>query len=287
MFKEIDKLRNLIAESKLDRVLQILREEIPAYPDQKNQLFTLSSTFNEYRRKENMGMLSDAEAIKNRAQLSYALLELLNDLENQNGVSETKGEPELTQRVKTSSLKKTVFISYNHHDMEIANKLKDKLTAENIQVIIDSESMQAGEDIKEFIEKCVRETDATISLISTNSLLSAWVAMESINTFYHEKTNTNKKFIACFLTDDFFNRDFTDTALDHVDGEIKKIQDLVTARMEKNRSIRDLQNELTRYTELRNNMDEIIRRLRESLCIDIRMENFESNFKKMVQAINS
>ena len=287
MFKEIDKLRNLIAESKLDRVLQILREEIPAYPDQKNQLFTLSSTFNEYRRKENMGMLSDAEAIKNRAQLSYALLELLNDLENQNGVSETKGEPELTQRVKTSSLKKTVFISYNHHDMEIANKLKDKLTAENIQVIIDSESMQAGEDIKEFIEKCVRETDATISLISTNSLLSAWVAMESINTFYHEKTNTNKKFIACFLTDDFFNRDFTDTALDHVDEEIKKIQNLVTARMEKNRSIRDLQNELTRYTELRNNMDEIIRRLRESLCIDIRMENFESNFKKMVQAINS
>ena len=287
MFKEIDKLRNLIAESKLDRVLQILREEIPAYPDQKNQLFTLSSTFNEYRRKENMGMFSDAEAIKNRAQLSYALLELLNDLENQNCVSETKGEPELTQRIKTSSLKKTVFISYNHHDMEIANKLKDKLTAENIQVIIDSESMQAGEDIKEFIEKCVRETDATISLISTNSLLSAWVAMESINTFYHEKTNTNKKFIACFLTDDFFNRDFTDTALDHVDGEIKKIQNLVTARMEKNRSIRDLQNELTRYTELRNNMDEIIRRLRESLCIDIRMENFESNFKKMVQAINS
>jgi hypothetical protein len=287
MFKEIDKLRNLIAESKLDRVLQILREEIPAYPDQKNQLFTLSSTFNEFRRKENMGMLSQADTIKNRAQLSYALLELLNDLENSNGVSENEVVPESKQTVKTASLKKTVFISYNHHDMEIANKLKDKLTAENIQVIIDSESMQAGEDIKEFIEKCVRETGATISLISTNSLLSAWVAMESINTFYHEKTDTGKKFIACFLTDDFFNRDFTDTALDHVDGEIKKIQNLVTDRMEKNRSIRDLQNELTRYTELRNNMDEIIRRLRESLCIDMRMENFELNFKKVVQAINS
>ena len=287
MLKEIDKLRNLIAESKLDRALQILREEIPAYPDQKNQLLTLSSTFNEFRKKENMGMLSEADTIKNRAQLSYALLELLNDLENQNGVSENKVEAELSQPVKNATLKKTVFISYNHHDMETANKLKDKLTAENIQVIIDSESMQAGEDIKEFIEKCVRETGTTISLVSTNSLLSAWVAMESINTIYHEKTDTNKKFIACFLTDDFFKRDFTDTALDHVDGEIKEIQKLVTARMEKNRSIRDLQNELTRYTELRNNMDEIIRRLRESLCIDIRMENFELNFKKMVLAINA
>lgn len=287
MLKEIDKLRNLIAESKLDRALQILREEIQAYPDHKNQLLTLSSTFNEFRKKENMGMLSEADTIKNRAQLSYALLELVNDLENSNGVTENKAEAESFQPVKTTALKKTVFISYNHHDTETANKLKDKLAAENIQVIIDSESMQPGEDIKEFIEKCVRETGTTISLVSTNSLLSAWVAMETINTFYHEKADTNKKFIACFLTDDFFNRDFTDTALDHVDGEIKEIQKLVTARMEKNRSIRDLQNELTRYTELRNNMDEIIRRLRESLCIDIRMENFELNFKKMVQAINA
>jgi hypothetical protein len=111
--------------------------------------------------------------------------------------------------------------------------------------------------------------------------------MESINTFYHEKTDAKKKFIACFITDDFLKRDFTDLALDHVDGEIKEIQGLITARMEKNRSIRDLQNELSRMTELRNNMDEIIRRLRESLCIDIRDEKLQSNFTKITEAVNS
>lgn len=153
--------------------------------------------------------------------------------------------------------------------------------------MIDSEKMQAGEDIKEFIEKCVRDTGTTISLISKNSLLSAWVAMESINTFYHEKTDTKKKFIACFITDDFFNRNFTDDALDHIEGEIKEIQGLITTRMEKNRSIRDVQNELTRMTELRNSIDEIIRRLRESLCIDIRGENLANNFQKILQSIYS
>ena len=75
-------------------------------------------------------------------------------------------------------------------------------------------------------------------------------------------------------------------ALDHIDGEIKQIQALITSRMEKNRSIRDLQNELTRITELRNNMDEIVRRLRESLCIDIRDEKLENNFSKITGTIN-
>ncbi len=111
--------------------------------------------------------------------------------------------------------------------------------------------------------------------------------MESINTFYHEKTDINKKFIACYIDDDFFNRDFTDNALDSIEEQIKEIQELISRRMEKNRSIRDLQNELSRMTELRNNMDEVVRRLRESLCVDIRNGNFENNFHKILEAINS
>ncbi len=285
MITDIDKLRRFIAENKMDRVLQVLKDDIAAYPDLQNQLLTISAKFTDIRKKENIGLLDDSEAMKFNAQVSYAVLELLNEMEQQNGSAAGLNKPVQVQPEKPGKAEHNVFISYNHHDMEIANKLKEQLNAKNIQVVIDSERMQAGEDIKEFIEKCVRETGTTISLISTNSLLSAWVAMESINTFYHEKTDEKKKFIACFITDDFFKRNFTDEALDHIDGEIKEIQSLITARMEKNRSIRDLQNELTRMTELRNNMDEIIRRLRESLCIDIRGENMQTNFPKILQAI--
>jgi hypothetical protein len=280
MITDIDKLRKFIGENKTDRVLQILKDEIAVYPNLQNQVITLSAKFADIRRKENTGLLDDSEAIKFNTQINFSLLEMMNEIEQQN-------TNEQTTPIIRNTIQKTVFISYNHHDSETANKLKEKLSAQNIQVVIDSERMQAGEDIKEFIEKSVRETETTISLVSATSLLSAWVAMESINTFYHEKTNAQKKFIACFITDDFFKRDFTDRALDYIDGEIKEIQNLVTARMEKNRSIRDLQNELTRFTELRNNMDEIVRRLRESLCIDIRDEKLESNFNKIINTVNS
>jgi len=282
---EIDKIRRLIAESKLDRAIKKINEDIGNYPGMRNQLITLSSNFNELRNKENMGLLEEREIFKSRSQVSMALLELLNEIESTDNIPATDSLNTIAKAVSNTPTPKKVFISYNHHDLEKANRLRDKLLAENIEVYIDSDKMEAGEDIQEFIEKCVRETNATISLISKNSLLSAWVAMESINTFYHEKTDSAKKFIACYITDDFFKRTFTDDAFDYIDGEIKDIQSIITLRMTKNRSIRDLQNELTRMTELRNNIDEIVRRLRESLCVDIKDDNIDHNFQKILQTI--
>ena len=287
MIIDIDKLRRFVAENKTDRALQMLTDGITDYPDLQNQLLTLTAQFTDIRKKENIGLLDNKEAMQFRTKLNFAVLEIINEIDQQQSAGLNQDKLPVVQSENIITEAKTVFISYNHHDSETANKLKEKLRAKNIQVVIDSERMQAGEDIKEFIEKSVRETGVTISLVSATSLLSAWVSMESINTFYHEKTAIKKKFIACFITDDFFKRNFTDEALDYIDSEIKEIQNLVTARMEKNRSIRDLQNELTRMTELRNNMDEIIRRLRESLCIDIRDEKLESNFSKITDAVSS
>lgn len=286
MISDVDKLRIFIAENKTDRVLQLLKDDIKAYPDLQNMLINIAGKFTDIRNKKISGLLADSEEMRFKSEVNSAVLQLLDEIEQKNGESYSS-ETVQEKPVITNTTSKNVFISYNHNDIEIANKLKEKLNAANIHVVIDSENMQAGEDIKEFIEKCVRETGTTISLISKKSLLSAWVAMESINTFYHEKTDTTKKYIACFIDDDFFKRDFTDNTLDHIDGEIKEIQGLITTRMEKNRSIRDLQNELTRLTELRNNMDEIIRRLRECLCIDIRGEKLESNFNKITEAVNT
>ena len=282
MTADIEKLRNLIALNKLDRALQILKENISSYPELQSQLLTLTAKYNDTRQKETMGLLDENELAKMHSQLNFAVLELINDMAKGNA-----GSLQAQPTYQTQDTKKTVFISYNHNDSDIANKLKEKFEAKGIEVIIDNENMQAGENIKEFIEKCVRESTITVSLISRKSLLSAWVAMESINTFYHEKTNAKKKFIACYIENDFFKRTFTDEALDQIEGEIKELQSIITVRIEKNRSIRDLQNELARKTELRNNIDEIVRRLRESLCIDIRNEHFDINFQRIVEAIHS
>ncbi|WP_338763470.1 toll/interleukin-1 receptor domain-containing protein [Bernardetia sp. ABR2-2B] len=192
----------------------------------------------------------------------------------QEGISES-----LKEEKKTSA-----FISYNHKDKIVANKIKDFLRTKGVDVTIDSEAMKAGEDIKTFIEKCVRENDITLSLVSKNSLLSAWVAMESVLTFAGEKL-ANKEFIAVYEDDSFFKRSFTDDALDKVEEEILDISTTIQKRLSKNRRIEDLQNDLSRYRELENNLPQIVGRLRNSLCIDISGDNFDNGLQKVCDDI--
>jgi hypothetical protein len=286
MDEEIALIRRLMAENKIDKAFEMLIKSTSADQDLNNQVLTLSAKWKDVRTKENIGIIDNRDAALIHNQINYALVKILSELEKSHANSDNSSTAVATQTPVPANQKK-VFISYNHQDAETANKIKEKLRALHIHVSIDSESMQAGEDIRMFIEESVRTTGTTLSIVSRNSLLSSWVAMESVNTFYHEKTDAAKKFIVCYVDDDFFRRNFTDDALDSIEAEIKEIQTLITSRMAKNRSIRDLQNELARMTDLRNNIDEIVRRLRESLCIDIRPENFEKNFNKIRQAVQA
>ena len=195
------------------------------------------------------------------------------------------GVDSYTQTVFEENAEKKVFISYNHADAAVANKIKDTLRAEEIEVTIDSEKMAAGEDIKAFIEKCVRETDITLSVVSKKSLLSAWVAMESMNTFYLEKGTNSKKFIPCYIDPEFFNHSFTDNAIDETDAKLELLDSLFAKRIEQKQGIDDIDDERARLLDLKHNMDKIIGRLRNSLCVDIREENFEPGMKKIIQTI--
>jgi len=297
----IENLRKLIQHDKTEQVFKILIDELKVIDnDLFDQVTMLSSTFKDAKKKNNMGLIDNKEASLSFTKVNYALLQIFTELEtNFADKLETKPieKPNIqeletknsnsSEKTKFEKIIPKVFISYNHGNKDVANRLRDLLRAENIDVTIDSEKMQAGEDIKEFIEKCIRETNITLSLVSKRSLLSAWVAMESIGTFYHEKTDLKKKFIACYIDSDFFGRAYTDDALDAIDENIKEISDLITKRLEKGRNIRDLQNELTRYKELQHGIDEIVRRLRESLCIDVAAENLDNNFPKILESIKA
>ncbi len=193
-------------------------------------------------------------------------------------------EPALAELKPVSG--KTVFISYNHQDKEVAHLMKDKLEEAGFDVMIDAEAMVAGEDIKSFIEKCVRESDFTLSLVSRNSLLSAWVAMESMLSFFDEKLR-KARFIPCAIDSSFFGRDFVDNALDHIEQELEELGSLISKRVAKGRGIEDLQNERSRYSQLQNNLPEIVRRLRESLTLDLSGENLEVNFPKILEALKA
>lgn len=185
------------------------------------------------------------------------------------------------------SLDPVVFISYNHNDSEIALNIRDAIEAEGIDVIIDQEDMLAGENISNFINESINNSTVTISLISNRSLKSAWVAMETVNSFYHKIFSKNKKFIGCYLDDDFFNKNFTINAIGDIDNQIKQNQELLVQYHEKMIDTRDLNNQNSRLLALRNNLDGIIGRLRDSLCLDIRDNRFDESISKILKVIHT
>jgi hypothetical protein len=181
----------------------------------------------------------------------------------------------------------TVFISYNHDDREIADKLNTALEKNGIEVRIDHAVMEAGTSIQEFIENSIRETEVTISMVSNRSLLSAWVALESIETFYKERFTGGKIFIACYIDDDFFSTDFRLNATKQIDAKIadidNKFAEYITLKIDSN----DLNNQKSRLYKLRNNLGDILVRLKESLCLDLRGNKFDESVTKIVSTIKA
>ena len=273
----IETIKSHIASGSLEKAIEELLS-LTQGTDLHNSIVLQSARLNNIKKEERMGIIAGADAQRTRAQITYAILDYLSE------VSTPEFTPASTSNVVVTNGKPTVFISYNHKDKSIADNVKTKLEAADIQVTIDSEAMHAGEDIKTFIEKCSRENDITLSLVSTNSLLSAWVAMESALAFAGEKV-ASKKFIPCAINNEFFGRSFTDDALDKIDEEITEIKDIITRRIANNRGIEDFQNELSRYTQLKQNLPEIVRRLKESLTTDISGDNFEPGMTKVIAAI--
>lgn len=203
----------------------------------------------------------------------------LKELDNKTQKAQEEIKESLKEEKKTS-----VFISYNHNDKDLANRIKDFLRKEGVDVTIDSEAMGAGEDIKTFIEKCVRENDIILSLVSKNSLLSAWVAMESVLAFAGEKLVT-KKFIAVYEDASFFERSFVRESMVEVRNELQEVENEIDECNKLKIGIEHLQDERTRYRKLETNLAEIVGRLRNSLCIDISGNNFEKGMQKICNDI--
>ena len=177
-----------------------------------------------------------------------------------------------------------VFISYNHKDQEVAIKIKEKLESSGIKVIIDIEAMSTGENISEFIKKCIKESGITLSLISSNSLMSAWVAMETIWSSYDE-TLRNRFFMPCNIDDSFFKISFTDLTLDVIEERTSEVSDTISYRLKKGRGIEDLAGEHTRLNRLRVELPSIISRLKNSLCVSLIDGHFDSGMEKVIKDI--
>jgi hypothetical protein len=192
----------------------------------------------------------------------------------------------LSNKLAKRTSKKQVFISYNHEDAAVANELNERLLGEKIPTMFDKKDMGFSERIENFIARSIRDSRITLSIVSGKSLLSGWVATETVNTFFLEKYDDKKAFIACYLEEDFFKTEFTNDAFKQINHQLEML-DQLTGERGRGVDTRDINTRKSRLLLLRNNLDAIVERLQNSLQFDIRDDKLDSNFPVLVKQIKA
>jgi len=196
-----------------------------------------------------------------------------------------KNAPGIDSKPQNAKSKPVVFISYNHNDKAAAQQIRTLLEKKKIEVILDSDDMDAGEVINQFIIDSVNKATITLSILSTNSLMSGYVSMETIRTFYAEEFTNKKKFIACYLDDEFMHADFIIRSVKKIDEKLDEIKSIIDQQDALDVDTQNLNSQKTRLYDLRQNLDKIVEKLNASLCIDIRGEKLTANFPKILESI--
>jgi hypothetical protein len=280
-----DRIKQLIAADKLERAIEELISQVGGRSKEiTNQLVQFQASLAKNKKDFRRGLITSEQENLTLSRIRFAVLDMMEEIGK---ITDLQGEG--SNRGPHDGFAKsalpTVFISYNHDDSEVAYKLKQALEDKGVVVRIDQTAMRAGADIQEFIENSIRDTDVTLLIVSNRSLLSAWVALESINTFFLEKFESGKKFIACYLDTDFFRNDFRLNATRQIDEKIKEIDELILEYIAGKIDTNDLNSQKSRLYKLRNNLGDILLRLRDSLCLDLRGQKFEESVNKIVSEI--
>lgn len=275
----LEQIQQLIADGSTEEALALLAQ-------QSSDALLLQARYNAGKKQYNMGLIEFSEWQRTQAQINYAALELAKSVGKTSGGSQAAGGGGTNNpQPQANSSTKKAFISYNHGDAETALKVKGFLDANTVDVIIDSEDMPAGMSIMEFIQASIKNCDAVVSIVSSKSLQSGWVGQESVASMYAVWL-ADKKFIPVKLDNVAFDIDFQITAQETINKNIDELD----AKIEKLRKLggdpRAFDDDRNRLFELKNNLGQIIQRLKSVLMVDVTGDNFDASMRKVLDRIN-
>ncbi|MCB1802530.1 MAG: toll/interleukin-1 receptor domain-containing protein [Gammaproteobacteria bacterium] len=220
------------------------------------------------------GLISAAEEESIRSRVRFAALDILREAGSWSQGTLTPGSPSAA-----------AFLSYSRQDADAVRRIKSGLEDHGIQVHIDDTDMRPGEDIEQFIRRSVSDSDAVISVVSSDSLLSPWCGLENALTLYSEMLSHEDKLIATYLDETFLDVNFRLAATDRIDAKLEEIEKLLAQYAQRKIDGSDLQRQQSRLFELRNNLGKILDRLRNTLCLDVRDAAWANTLPRLVAAI--
>jgi len=290
MANEIDKIRDFLKQDKRKEAILLVKTQLigNGYLDKTFEIFIQHFTSKEQTNFldellkiktkyatfiRNKSLMTDEQQRIELGKINNELIYLLNDFQTND------------LKIATTPIKKkTIFISYNHGDKEFAKKLSLDLKKNGYEVIRDEEKMLVGESIASFIMDSIKLADVIISIVSTKSIMSAWVALETTTALTAELIGA-KKFIPVLIDTSFFQPNFVSKASDHIEKETQKLRDEMIKLLNKKRGIDHLQDDLTRYSDSIHKLPTIVQQLKARLSLDMAGDKYTEALAKLLDTL--
>jgi hypothetical protein len=278
---ELDaRIESLIRANRLRDAGQALAKAIPAERgDLRDEAVAWIGRLAQTDTQRRLEELSADEYMKARAKLARQLLELRRAL-NEPAVPAPRSGTAAADRAAS------VFISYSTSDTAVAIELSETLRRHGIDVRIDRVAVRPGADLRDFIRESVRSTAATVCIVSEASLLSGWVAQETVLALAALELAEPRPFVACYLDDSFLDPGFRLKATLQIDARLGEIETLFPQYAANRLDTNDLNAEKSRLFELRNQLGAILERLRASLCRDLRPAARAATVERLVRSLS-
>lgn len=176
-----------------------------------------------------------------------------------------------------------VFVSYNHGDGSVASAVKSSLEEAGVPVVMDNVDMRPGEDIKEFVRRAITSSTCTLCIVSERSLVSGWVAQESILALCVRALWAERLFMAGYLDDAFLDHRFRLAATNSVEARLAELNASMKDHIDHGIDLSDLFSEHTRLTGLKHQLGTVLEYLRGSLCLDLRPPERAASLRRIVE----
>lgn len=275
-----EEIQNLIAAGRTEEALALLVKT-------NGDAVLLQARYSNGKKQYTNGLIDFGEWQRIQNGVNYAALEMAGSAGSGSVSTATAPSmPTVTPASPTAagSPSVSVFISYNHADELVAQRVTQFLEAANVDVLIDRDDMEAGESIMAFIQRCIKKADAVLSIVSAKSLSSGWVGQESVATMYAVWL-ADKKFIPVRLDDVSFDIDFQIEAQKMLATKIKDLKSKITQLEKLGGASNAFRADLDRLNDLKNNLGKIIERFNSVLTLDIREPLFDSNMKRVLNSL--
>lgn len=272
-----DRVLALIGIDRLREASLSLNGSIPAdRPDLRDEVISWQAELTRLEAQHRIAEVTPRAYAKERKRLAQGLLRISRAL--------TELQPRTAAPTKAGL---NVFLSYNHADIAAATDVRRHLEAAEISVRMDVDAMSAGASIHDFIRSAIRSTLATVCILSERSLLSGWVGQETALALTALDLWGERRFIACYLDMRFLDVDFRLFATKIIDERLAVIEALFPEYATRRLDTNDLNAEKSRLFELRNQLGNILDRLRGGLCLDIRADARAASLARLTDTLRA